>query len=264
MKTAHEPHFHEEAGMFGRPEKRIVFVALVATIVLVAGTTSGVAAGYGSDAAQAPLASKASGTPMSRAYLPFLGGPFDCSQVTDVPPIECQALVALYYTANGHYWYDQAGWLAGRSACTWAGVACLGGHVSVLYLTDNQLSGTIPPELGNLTGLYELDLDTNQLTGTMPSQLGNLTGLYVLDLSKNQLAGPMPLSLDHLSLLSAFFFDSTVCEPNNAAFETWLSGIEDHSPATLCGTGSTLRHSLLAVTPEKPGGRTASRRQCSR
>ena len=41
-------------------------------------------------------------------------------------------------------------------------------------LGHNQLSGTIPVELGNLTSLISLDLEDNQLSGTIPAEIGNL------------------------------------------------------------------------------------------
>ena len=37
-----------------------------------------------------------------------------------------------------------------------------------LYLQDHQLSGEIPPELGNLTSLIWLGLHGNQLSGCVP------------------------------------------------------------------------------------------------
>ena len=69
------------------------------------------------------------------------------------------------------------------------------------YLYNNQLLGTIPSSLGNLTALQFLcvrradcclctaltryacalsELDNNQLSGTIPSSLGNLTALQQL------------------------------------------------------------------------------------
>ena len=38
-----------------------------------------------------------------------------------------------------------------------------------LYLDYNDLTGSIPSEIGNLTNLIHLDLNYNQLTGSIPS-----------------------------------------------------------------------------------------------
>ena len=43
-----------------------------------------------------------------------------------------------------------------------------------LNLYDNQLTGSIPPEIGNLTNLTYLNLYDNQLTGSIPPEIGNL------------------------------------------------------------------------------------------
>ena len=44
-------------------------------------------------------------------------------------------------------------------------------------MNTNQLSGVIPPELGNLGDLKRLDLSSNQLFGEIPPELENLTKL---------------------------------------------------------------------------------------
>ncbi len=50
-----------------------------------------------------------------------------------------------------------------------------------LYLAWNQLSGEIPPELGNLTGLQALVLGDNQLSGEwIPIELGDLRPLLLV------------------------------------------------------------------------------------
>lgn len=41
----------------------------------------------------------------------------------------------------------------------------------------NDITGSIPTELANLTGLWELFLDSNKLTGSIPSTFTNLTHL---------------------------------------------------------------------------------------
>ena len=47
-------------------------------------------------------------------------------------------------------------------------------------LHNNNISGKIPKELGNLTNLVSLDLSTNNLNGTIPDTLGKLTKLHFL------------------------------------------------------------------------------------
>ena len=66
-------------------------------------------------------------------------------------------------------------------------------------MVNTQLSGSIPPQIGNLTNLLSLQLATNQLTGAIPPSLGNLTKLKLLDLSQNELTGSIPASLGSLT-----------------------------------------------------------------
>ena len=72
--------------------------------------------------------------------------------------VECQALVALYTSTNGPGWTNKSGWLATDTPCSWYGVSCNAGHVIGVSLDSNQLSGSIPPELGNLTNCGSLYL----------------------------------------------------------------------------------------------------------
>jgi len=79
-------------------------------------------------------------------------------------------------------------------------------NLTYLYLSNNQLTGSIPPEIGNLINLTRLYLDVNQLTGSIPPEIGNLTNLIYLRLFNNQLTGEIPseiwnmTNLDVLSL----------------------------------------------------------------
>ena len=52
-----------------------------------------------------------------------------------------------------------------------------------MNLSNNQLSGEIPPELAGLSNLETLYLDGNQLSGEIPPELGGLSNLAFLDLS---------------------------------------------------------------------------------
>src|SRR5262245_12018356 len=95
-----------------------------------------------------------------------------CAGVTQVPASECEALVALYTSANGPGWTNSTNWLAfdANAPCNWFGVTCSSNHITSLSLISNNLTGTIPPELGNLTSLEFLTLSNTQLSGSIPAE----------------------------------------------------------------------------------------------
>jgi hypothetical protein len=123
---------------------------------------------------------------------------FDCVSVNQIPSVECEALVALYKSTHGSGWADNSGWLATVTPCTWSGIECTGGHISYISLGYNQLIGSLPPELGNLSHLRVLGLSANRLQGPIPAEVGNLSELVSLELSGNQLAGPLTAELGDL------------------------------------------------------------------
>ena len=61
-----------------------------------------------------------------------------------------------------------------------------------LYLGNMGLTGSIPPQLGNIPRLTTLILSQNQLSGEIPSELGRLAQLQYLYLRDNQLTGSIP------------------------------------------------------------------------
>lgn len=133
---------------------------------------------------------------------------FDCATVTDVPQVDCEALVTLYNSTNGAGWVDRNNWLTGAEVGNWYGVYAQYGRVTALLLSSNQLTGSIPPQLGNLTNLWWLYLNSNQLTGSIPSQMGNLIYLQGLDLASNQLTGNIPTWLGNLTDLEFLILSS--------------------------------------------------------
>ena len=75
---------------------------------------------------------------------------------------------------------------------------------SIVLLEDNQLTGTIPSQIGRLLLLEKSDFKDNELTGVIPSQMGNLLLLQELHLSTNKLTGTIPSNFKHLSHLKHF------------------------------------------------------------
>lgn len=130
----------------------------------------------------------------------------------DVPDAtEIAALKDLYESTNGASWTNSTSWptsAAEWSAITyvvqvsgWNGVSTLNGDITELNLDSNNLIGTMPATLGDLTSVQKLLLSSNQLTGPIPVELGNITNLTNLELDQNQLTGPIPSELGDLSQL---------------------------------------------------------------
>jgi len=127
-----------------------------------------------------------------------------------IPQLERDALIALYNSTNGPTWSDHSGWLGAEGTeCSWYGVACngAGSNVANLYLSNNQLSGVIPPELGNLTFLASLYMSSNSLTGNIPPEIGNITYIDGIYLSGNQISGEIPPELGALGDLSLIYLN---------------------------------------------------------
>ncbi len=111
-------------------------------------------------------------------------------------------LVALYESANGPGWTRSSNWLTDAPLRDWYGVETnAAGRVTYLGLWENDLEGTLPLELGDLTSLEQLSLHRNQLTGPIPPELGSLGNLERLSLHRNQLTGPIPPELGSLGNL---------------------------------------------------------------
>jgi len=132
---------------------------------------------------------------------------FDCSTVIDVPQIECEALVALYESTNGAGWTNNTGWLTLTTVGNWFGITIYSGNVLYIDISENQLIGTLPSNLGDLKNLTRLFLDHNQISGNIPPNLGKLSNLEQLFLDSNYLDGNIPAEIGNLNNLVYLVID---------------------------------------------------------
>jgi hypothetical protein len=133
---------------------------------------------------------------------------FDCSAVSQITLADCNALVDLYASTSGAGWTDNTNWLVTTTPCTtWYGVDCSGGRVSDLELSLNNLTGSLPASIGDLTGLEVLWLDNNSLTGSLPADVGDLVLMDWFDVSNNQLSGSLPAGIGNWAAANLIFLD---------------------------------------------------------
>jgi len=78
-------------------------------------------------------------------------------------------------------------------------------RIERLYLSNNNLEGPIPAELGKLDNLEELFIYNSRLSGNIPPTLGNLSKLKGLDLYTNNLEGSIPKELGKLTNLQGLY-----------------------------------------------------------
>ncbi len=107
----------------------------------------------------------------------------------------------------------------------------------IKYLSNNQLIGEIPSEVGTLTNLRSLHLQNNQLTGEIPYELGVLTNLIHLRLENNQFSGEIPPEIGNLDLIwtdspgnwtTSSIFNNYLCPPYPDFIEEYV-GVQDTS-----------------------------------
>uniref|UniRef100_A0A0D9XTC6 Receptor kinase-like protein Xa21 n=1 Tax=Leersia perrieri TaxID=77586 RepID=A0A0D9XTC6_9ORYZ len=86
---------------------------------------------------------------------------------------------------------------------------------SFLALGLNEITGSIPKDIGNLIGLQYLYLVNNSFTGFLPSSLGRLKNIGLLFAYDNNLSGSIPLTIGNLTELNYLLLDA-----NN--FSGWI------------------------------------------
>ncbi len=151
-----------------------------------------------------------------------------------VPTAERDALMTIYNATNGASWTNNTNWGSSYAESLWKGITVedVDGtyHVTRIVLDNNNLNGSLPAEIGNLTELKEISITFNNLltgaipteignlsnlemlsfwdddfTGTIPNEIGNCTNLHTVSFEDNQLTGNIPTSLSNLTAMRSFW-----------------------------------------------------------
>ena len=162
------------------------------------------------------------------------GDPLPCIPET----ADREVLATFYHETGGPEWQDQQNWLSDRSLNTWEGIVTdEEGYITEIFMPWNNLTDSIPPELGNLIRLEVLALYGNNLSGRIPPEIGKLTALHELSLSSNELEGPIPPEIGNLVNVDSMYlsgnklsgpippeFGNLAALEHLAIFENELSG----------------------------------------
>ncbi|MCY4171171.1 MAG: S8 family serine peptidase [Bacteroidetes bacterium] len=144
---------------------------------------------------------------------PFIDTPdqFRFSKINEKLDLLNRALLTFYRSTNGDQWYDNSGWKVDQPVTvseqysSWYGIKLQWGQVEGLDLTNNNVTGVIPKELGFAHGLRRLILVENSITGEIPQELGQIRQLRTLNLAANSLSGDIPSELGNLSNLETLY-----------------------------------------------------------
>ena len=142
-------------------------------------------------------------------------------------------LESLYERTGGEKWTSSDGW---RNMVRFAW-----GHVTAAL---DQRLGVTTDSLGRVKALR---LSQNNLSGRLPPDLWRLARMTELLIDGNDLRGPIPTSLTAVPLRTFHYADTGLCAPPDASFRDWLTAIPSHEgTGAECGLGD-YRAPLVAL-----------------
>ena len=145
-------------------------------------------------------------------------------EIADPALINRCALIDFYEATSGPNWINNENWLTDAPLNEWYGInggglTGLRGEIERgwtpsfgrtptklvydLRLSENNLGGNVPPEIGKLTELIGLDISANpDVVGRMPLELWTLSKLMFLDVNTTSVSGTLPPDIVNLKDLS--------------------------------------------------------------
>ena len=74
----------------------------------------------------------------------------------------------------------------------------------LVWLHNNQLTGSLPTQIGLLSSVTRVRLFNNKLVGQVPTEIGNLRKIEVVEINSNRLSSTLPDVFDSLTYLYRF------------------------------------------------------------
>ena len=134
-------------------------------------------------------------------FLLFIFSEDLCSQVIKNDSL---ALVELFNKTDGKNWLRCDNWFK-SNVSNWYGIYVVGNRVTGINLDNNNLSGKIPRQIGNLDALQYLILSDNNIIGEISIDLCHLPNLNCLTMDNNQLNGNIPFEITKLKNLKTLW-----------------------------------------------------------
>ena len=139
---------------------------------------------------------------------------FTSTEEPDVPESERTALIDFYNATGGDNWINNSNWDTSTPVDTWYGVSttttALSGqpfedgeeHVwGINFFQNNNLTGTLPTELGALTKLRTIIIRDGSLTGNIPEVVYDLPDMLQIQLFNLPMSGAISPNVQNLSNL---------------------------------------------------------------
>ena len=123
--------------------------------------------------------------------------------------LDSLSLVAIYNASDGANWTKNK-WELDKPIDTWPAVTVTDGRVTALKLSTSGVIAsewTLPEEVGNLTELTDLRVNSNKLTGELPESLYDLTKLENLYFQNDNLTGALSAKIGQLTELVQLYID---------------------------------------------------------
>ncbi|CAM8890458.1 unnamed protein product [Rhodiola kirilowii] len=137
---------------------------------------------------------------------------FSSSSVFSAPNNEAQILLSWLHSSptTTHPPSYFSTWDAqSTNPCKWASITCsVDGFVTEIDIQSVPLQLPIPPGLSSFPALQKIVISDSNLTGTIPSDLGDCVKLKVIDLSSNGLTGSIPRTIARLQNLEDLILNS--------------------------------------------------------